>query len=372
MCSLDFFCPGGAPQQCTTNSTTLGNPGSMQSSDCKCVAGFYKHANGQCLPCERGSFCIGDKQLPCPSNSSAPALAKSVVECVCDAGLRIHTGECVACNASQLCRDGIVTDCAQVASVVNFFCMCAAGTYCPGGNLSCTGEPCIDCPQNHWCVDNIALQCVANSFAPARSSAHSQCRCVDGFYHQHGACVECPLHHICFNESRRAVAEFDHGLRTLATRTVLLEDAVCAPGMFRTWRTDMCKPCPRNFFCPSESVMGLLPNVVRCVENQFTYDTGAESSSQCVCLAGFKMILDDESVQCRPCTVGQRCKGGSVVEELCHLQNKVASANHDMCVCNSGFGMLNFECTECTPGFVKPTAGDTQCTACADATYDLN
>jgi len=138
ICPVDFFCDGGAPQQCTTNSTTLGSPGSMQSSDCKCVAGFYKHANGLCLPCESGSFCFGDQQLLCPDNSSAPALAQSVFECVCDPGLHMHMGQCVACNASQLCRDGIVTECAQGASVVNFFCMCSAGTYCPAGNLSCT------------------------------------------------------------------------------------------------------------------------------------------------------------------------------------------------------------------------------------------
>ncbi len=78
------------------------------------------------------------------------------------------------------------------------------------------------------------------------------------------------------------------------------------------------------------------------------------------------------SVQCLPCSEGQRCQDGSVVEELCHLQNKVASANHNMCVCNLGFGMQNFECTACKPGFVKPSAGDAQCTPCADATYSIN
>jgi hypothetical protein len=199
----------------------------------------------------------------------------------------------------------------------------------------------------------------------------TDCTCNAGFYREHDVCVECPLHHICLNEMRRAVAEFDPGLRTLSPGTAVLEDAVCARGMFRTSVTDVCKPCPRDFFCPSERVIAL-PNVVRCAENQFTYATGAESSSDCVCLAGFKMILDDTSVQCLPCTEGQRCQDGSVVEELCHLQNKVASASHDMCVCKAGFEMLNFECIECTPGFVKPTAGDTQCNACADAKYAIN
>jgi hypothetical protein len=149
----------------------------------------------------------------------------------------------------------------------------------------------------------------------------TQCTCNTWFYREHGACVECPLHHICLNKSRRAVAEFDPGLRTLSTRTVLFEDSVCAPGMFHTSHTDVCKPCPRYFFCPSERVTGL-PNVVRCAENQFTYDTGAESSSECVCLAGFKMFLDDKSVQCLPCTEGQGCQDSSIVEELCHHRIK--------------------------------------------------
>jgi hypothetical protein len=215
-------------------------------------------------------------------------------------------------------------------------------------------------------------QCVLGQDCTVGSTWNgTDCTCNAGFYREHEVCVECPLHHICFNEMRRAVAEFDPGLRTLSPGTVVLEDAVCAPGMFRTSVTDVCKPCPRDFFCPSERVIAL-PNVVRCAENQFTYATGAESSSDCVCLAGFKMILDDTSVQCLPCTEGQRCQDGSVVEELCHLQNKVASASHDMCVCKAGFEMLNFECIECTPGFVKPTAGDTQCNACADAKYAIN
>jgi hypothetical protein len=40
----------------------------------------------------------------------------------------------------------------------------------------------------------------------------TQCTCNTGFYREHGVCVECPMHHICFNEILRAVAEFDPGL----------------------------------------------------------------------------------------------------------------------------------------------------------------
>jgi hypothetical protein len=135
------------------------------------------------------------------------------------------------------------------------FCFCKnnkrtidRGSHCPGGHLSFTDEHCIACPHNHWCVDNFAWQCVSNELASPNSSRHGQCRCAAGFYHEHGACVECLMHNICSNESRRPVGEFDPGLRTLAPSTVLLDDNVCAPGMFRTSR--MCKTCPRHFLLP--------------------------------------------------------------------------------------------------------------------------
>jgi hypothetical protein len=141
--------------------------------------------------------------------------------------------------------------------------------------------------------------------------------------------------------------------------------------MFRSSKTDYCRPCPKNFFCPSEQAAGL-PNVVRCGENEFTVGTGAQSISDCVCLAGFKLIPTADSQRCMPCTEGQRCQDGNVVEELCHLQNKVASENHDECVCKAGFGILNFECSECTAGFIKPTSGNFPCLPCADGSYSLN
>jgi hypothetical protein len=46
------------------------------------------------------------------------------------------------------------------------------------------------------------------------------------------------------NETRRPVSEFDPGLRTLATRTVFLEQAVCAEGMFRKAETELCIDAP--------------------------------------------------------------------------------------------------------------------------------
>lgn len=266
-----------------------------------------------------------------------------------------------------------MTTCAAGATVRNSQCVCGEGSYCPGGNLSCTGAACEPCPANMWCADNVASACESNAAAPENST---RCWCVDGFYRAHGDCVECPLHYVCVNETRRAVADFDAGLRTLQPGTARLDSAVCAPGMFRTARTDVCKPCPRDFFCPPEiDAFGVpfgLPNVVRCPENEFTYGTGAQTRSECLCKAGFKLTVSGDVTLCLPCGEGERCQAGYVVEEMCHLDDKVPSASHDACVCMPGFGLEYFECVQCRPGFVKQEAGDAACMPCAAGTYSVN
>jgi len=169
----------------------------------------------------------------------------------------------------------------------------------------------------------------------------------------------------------RTVAEFDDNLRTLTTRTVYLSQAVCAPAYFRTGNTDQCKICQKDFFCPSESVIQL-PNVVRCSENEFTQLPGQSSRADCMRLAGFKLSTTEQTSQCLPCTAGERCQGGAVLEAECHLQHKAITANHSQCVRELGFGFLNFECKACSDGFVKPVISDTPCSPCGIDEYALN
>lgn len=381
MCLLDTFCPAGAlaPLPCPANSSTRGATNGTGLEACLCAPGHYKEAGEPftCRECAPDSFCAQQSPLPCPNNSHAEVGA---TECSCYATFKMQGEACVSCNASEVClADGSRHVCVPGAANEHQRCVCAAGSFCselPSDDLSggsCAGaEQCLPCPPGAWCADNAKTLCQAHEHAPAASSAVHECRCHDGFFRDElGGCSECPLHHYCSNETRRAVSVFDSNLRTLATRTVLLGQAVCRPGFFRTYATDLCKVCPRNFFCPPPSIWGL-PNVVRCADNQFTYETGASSSGDCVCLAGFKMFASSESVRCLPCAVGQRCQGGSVVEELCHLQNKVVSADHEACVCAIGFGFSDFECAPCAPGYVKDTAGDFECRPCADATYAVN
>ena len=308
--------------------------------------------------------------LPCPANSGAPSGSRQLSDCVCTPGMRMEADVCVACDEHNICRDGNVTTCSPGAFVRNFVCVCAAGSFCAGGNLSCTDDECLPCPSNTWCAHNVARACSANAVAPPNSSEFDHCKCLPGFYRAQGQCLMCPLHHVCFNDTRRAVADFDPGLRTLAQGTSDLDLAVCAPGMFRTALTDLCKPCPRNFYCPQVGVQ--LPNVVRCYENEFTYSTGAQSQTDCLCQAGFKMTVTGHTTRCLSCSESERCQECYVVEELCHLQNKAPSALHNACVRQRGFGMYNFQCRQCSPGCVKPEPGDAPCTACPDGSYAAN
>jgi hypothetical protein len=389
-CPVNTFCEANSavPAPCPGNSSTLGQATRTNVSACVCLGGFFREQeSGQaaCRVCGRDSFCFGDRQLACPANSSALPGVDSVLDCTCDHGFRMLLGawsmdlqaftmpaECVPCDPTLICRDGTVQTCARGAFNANFRCVCTAGSYCPGGPSSCIGESCLSCPPDHWCADNALTSCGANEYAPANSSRHEQCRCLDGFYRDHlGACVECPLHHVCRNETRRPVAEFDPNLRTLGTRTVFLAQAVCAGGFFRTAKTDLCKLCPADFYCPSEAAVAL-PNVVRCPENEFTLTPGASSPQECVCLAGFKLSTTETTAKCLPCEAGERCQGGAVLEVECHLQNKAISADHSQCVCEIGFGFYNFECQQCPPGFVKPVIGDTPCVECGIGEYAAN
>jgi hypothetical protein len=382
-CPANAFCPEDAlsPLACPSDSSTLGLISATSVSNCTCHAGFHRDETSgvRCRPCGEIAPCEGWETVTCPPNSTAPLIARELSECVCDPGFRLPYSSdgnvtCTLCSEQEVCREGLSTQCAAGAVNINMRCVCAPGSHCPGSGSSCTAgdsRSCFACPLNHWCYNNTRTACRANEEAPVNSTSRSACRCVDGYFRDAlGACAVCPLHHVCKNETRRPVTLYDEHLRTLYTGAIDLSEAVCAAGMFRTSMTDLCKTCPRNFFCPQTGVA--LPNVVRCPENQFTYEPGASSRGDCVCLAGFRLLGNNEDARCLPCALGERCQDGEVVEELCHLQNKVASADHESCVCQEGYGLVNFDCQVCAPGFVKPSSGDTPCLPCASGTYAIN
>lgn len=407
LCPVNSYCVGGAvnPIACMNDATTQGKLGSKNKTSCICNPGFYESMENSLVPycklCPRDSYCHLDSVWSCPPNSSASTQSTSVEDCHCNAGLKlnIETQTCVSCDQNQVCfADGTVQVCAQNATNNNQHCLCQAGTYCNGGdggdgdsnsNSSCLHDKiCSLCPEDTYCAMNKMIECNLNEVSAAGSIISSQCRCAEGFYRVSGECIQCLDNYFCTNEQKYAIATYDPNIITTSqiygNDTIFVTsssyhgagaasifDTVCKPGMFRTSTMDLCKSCPLDHFCPSEHTTQL-PNVVRCPENEFTYTTGSSSRIECICLAGFKLASTSLVTKCLPCEIGERCQGGLVVEEQCHMQNKVANSDHSACVCHIGFGLYNFECQQCPPGSIKSEIGDFQCTYCGINEYAEN
>lgn len=395
VCPVNAYCPSNvhAPIWCSDNSTTLTLNQRTNVSDCVCKQGFYEAEQHTCVYCERDSFCYADDLYDCPNNATAPRGAKSVQSCVCDAGLKLYVSEeedaaCVGCASTQVCHSGgRIEYCASEAFNVNFRCMCDPGFYClnvaftEGGLETCSGvsdggsAACTGCPLNHYCSQNRITVCPVHETAPTLSSSSAACACVPGYYRDSvtGDCTICPWHYYCAGgeEPRVSVLGFDQNLQTLTAGTVTLLEAVCVSGFFRTSKFDLCKPCPKNYYCPLETGV-VLPNVVACPDNEFTLQDQSSAREECVCLAGFKLTAHGDIMKCLPCDVGERCQAGQVVEAACHVDNKVPNADHTACVCHVGFGLYNFQCQQCPPGSVKSVIGDQQCTYCGLDEFAVN
>ena len=362
VCPANAYCHANVltPTYCMPNATTLGLNNRSNVSACICNEGFYEH-NGYCVYCERDSYCFADVLTQCPSNASTSRGSSEVSDCVCDPGLQMYmaAGEpstCIQCPSSQVCHSGgVVEYCRSGTASVNYRCACGAGFYCANGVdtynglLSCSGDAaaCVGCPPDHYCNDNSLTPCAEHETAPVLSSHVSFCKCVRGYYrNQTGVCTICPFHYYCpGDESKISVLLFDVNLQTLSTGTESLHEAVCVEGFFRTSKHDLCKPCPKNFYCPLEISTGS-PNVIACPENEFTLDTQASSKMECICLAGFKLTAHEDTMKCLPCDIGERCQAGQVVEAACHVQNKIPNADHTKCVCHIGFGLYDFQCQQ--------------------------
>ena len=135
----------------------------------------------------------------------------------------------------------------------------------------------------------------------------------------------------------------------------------------------ICKICPKDFYCASETITEL-PNGVACQLNSKTTGRGADEKSDCQCDAGFLLTYEAANpMLCVECLPGQRCGSGDVEAELCHLENRMPSADHTSCICDIGHEEdANFHCVTCQPGYVKDVTGNQLSTLCPDGMVWFN
>lgn len=381
-CEIDSFCPGGTQQlSCPGNSTTEGLIKRTSISDCVCIAGWYENIAGSCERCPRNSYCFEDHLTVCPLNSSAVRGSEQIIDCRCHNGLRLVGNVCEVCPSSIRC-DGGDTDpisCANNASVLHGTCMCPSGMFCQEedgvttGAQSCDAPAsCVPCTPNSYCADNAITLCQGNASSPPSSTATNACVCNDGWFLSSGTCVSCPHHHYCTQDGKDSCNSWDVNLQTSDQFNSQREHCVCQSGWFRASFLDVCKPCPKNYYCLSEESL-IKPNVVACLPNEYTFHEGSTSRADCICDAGHKMGNDGQVTKCLPCDEGERCQHGIVLEFACHFQKRTANADHSKCVCMEGFYEDDtLTCRPCLAGTSKSDAGDHQCTSCLANEYSAN
>lgn len=119
---------------CPAHSDTR-QPASTSISDCLCLQGYEKSANGEvCQLCAAGYYCpsLGSKQ-PCPYNSMSPAGSDAVVQCVClDGFYRTDDGYCATCPVEHFCTANEMYHCpdfsdSATSSSLETQCTCNAG-----------------------------------------------------------------------------------------------------------------------------------------------------------------------------------------------------------------------------------------------------
>ena len=389
-CPVNSYCPGGESNvSCPAHSTTLGIGGQTNVSGCVCDAGYYEtilDGNVGCEQCPVDSFCANDIRITCPANSSSRPGQDSIADCFCDEYFtKDVTGnfcfECsnkFVCHASDGFSEGIVQQCKGTSVNVNQHCVCPLGSFCDEGNsnASCSGfaDTCNDCPVGFYCNSNMKMSCDVNSTSPANSSSVLNCTCLPGYYRSTtGQCLLCPIGSYCSDETQVYCKSFDSHLTTPSPGQDERTDCICELGFFRQNALDSCKLCPKDFYCASETITEL-PNVVACQLNAMTHNRGSDEKSDCFCNAGFLLTYDAATpMLCVECAPGERCAGGDVEPELCHLENRMPSADHTSCICGVGFEEdVNFQCSACQPGYFKDTTGNQACSLCPDGTVWVN
>ena len=340
-----------------------------------------------CAVCPVDSWCYHNAENNCPNNSSSLAQTSTVAKCFCDeyftkdaAGQCHLCGSHLVCHASDMVTEGVVEQCVQHSSNQHQSCVCEDGYYCRDGstNTSCSDlyqGSCSYCEIGSFCQGNLKTACSVNETSAVGSSTIASCKCKPGYYRSGSLCLLCEIDSFCpglQDETKYECSSYDPELITLQAGSHAREQCLCKDGFFRTSNTDLCKWCPFDYYCVSESISGL-PNVDSCIPNAYTLTRGVSDRQGCICDAGFVLSNDAGTAECLPCESGQRCGGGEVLDAYCGANNRVANEDHSACICLPGYQEnVHGLCELCPSPTFKDVAGDFACSLCPDTAHYYN
>ena len=299
-------------------------------------------------------------------------------------------------------------------------CVCADGFFCSDLSSSNSASvitdcvqrsshtlQCLPCPEGSYCNGNMQRTCQPNAqTSQPQSGTAADCTCNAGYAKRQGTdtCWECGVvpdnslrvfaQHYCPAHSNDAVEckQHDSHLVQSYARASTVAHCICAEGHYRLDHDDACKPCPRDFFCPTTILAGTVPTptpedalayVFACPANAHTESTGVGSYDECQCKVGFKVSIDETQIgTCLACDANELCRGFLLDAETANvvqcMPGQVPAEDHTRCVCAPGYTYasdVNLDlvlCEPCPPGHIQPLPDQSECIPCSKDTYHNN
>jgi hypothetical protein len=333
-CPANSWCSGNVQNQCPTN--TKSDVLSSSQGQCLCIPGYYGNGSvsgtSPCPLCLPDHYCPGGNNnvsISCPGNYTSPAGSSALGDCICLAGYQLVGSKCLLCPAGGFCESGQLNMCpansfSPEGSSVLSSCVCNPGFY--GSNGDCT-----QCPANSYCTGGTSIDtCVVNAVSPPQSASHFACYCDRGYQGVNNSeCVACEANTWCWTGVLNQCPD-NTASPPLSSWWF---NCVCLPGY--TWPDGYaCSPCPGGTY------KGKFGNI-----------------------------------SCTDCPEGQHCKAGSVapvISSAGHYSLRKTAADIP---CPTGAyqtGVGSTQCDMCGPGSYQSSIGSTtisDCTLCASGTY---
>ena len=294
----------------------------------------------------------------------------------------------------------VVASAALVCSAPRFIdeamCICPIGTFCSSvqAGVGCpASSTCEDCPTEKICQNNVQEDCPSNK---EPNAANTECICREGYIDigQHG-CVECGTSTSVVVVDSISILNLEGSYcpRDADTETTQqlqcssldpnslhskkssrsLSDCLCDAGYFKLSDNDLCKPCPKNFFCPGpldEEDSFINPNVFACHENAITLNLGSTDITSCYCTVGFSVDAENpEILQCLLCEDNFLCRGQQDSVRAECIGNKVSNSDHSSCICDVGYELEADVCNLCDSGKYKTEPGNENCISCGPGSF---
>ena len=347
-CESGSFCSDNVMSSCPPNSHSL--PSATSTADCVCNTGFRMEGQN-CQKCLDNEYCDGvGPAVSC----AAGALAFDGLMCTCPDGHHCNNitqcsadKTCTECDNNTFCAGNIEFSCpsnsvAPVRSSSVKDCVCIPGYYRQGNQ-------CVECDLNSYCINETKYACGdydPNLVTLERGRhARSQCLCRETFFRLYNddICKQCPLNYYCPTEDLLKLPNVVSCITNAYTlqASSKLSDCQCDAGTKLTATDNImqCLACEPGERCLNGKVVEF-----QC---QIAKRTPRADHSACVCMAGF---YETTLGQCVVCPAG-------------HV--KPAIGNHECTACPSNTVPINFtHCTACAES-KEANAGAPKCTCIA-------